>query len=83
MISLTVTPDATQNKISVLENAKHTAHADEIAIGGIPNGMESGLPSVVIALDLGQGTVAVAKTSLALLLSTADALKAKYGDPRI
>ena len=53
-----------------------------IQISGLPGGMESGKPSVSIRLDLDKEMTIVAQTSLALFLMAADALKARYGDPR-
>lgn len=54
----------------------------KLAITALDRGMASGKPSVAIRLDLEDGTVVVAQTSLVLFLSAADALKARYGDPR-
>ncbi len=64
----------------------HVRHG--LRIAGLDNGMESGAPSVMIGIDLGgddksDNGVVMAETSLALFLTTADALKAKFGDPRI
>jgi len=56
--------------------------APAIQMAGLHEGMTSGKPSVSIRLDLPNGTIVVAETSLALLLTAADALKAHYGDPR-
>lgn len=52
-------------------------------IGALADGMQSGKPSVAIAMFLpnGGGCV-VGETSLAMFLSAADALRARYGDPR-
>jgi hypothetical protein len=36
----------------------------------------------MIGLDMGQDEVLVAQTTLALFLTAADVLKARYGDPR-
>lgn len=60
------------------------AHTTEpIRIGGLEGGMQSGKPSVAIAAILPNGGGCVlAETSLALFLSAADALRARYGDPR-
>lgn len=55
---------------------------ESFKIGGLPGGMTSGKPSVMMEIPLPDGTYAVVETSLALLLSAADALKARYGDPR-
>lgn len=53
-----------------------------IGVTGLAGGMESGKPSVALRVDLEDGTAVVAETSLALFLTAADALKARYGDPR-
>lgn len=52
------------------------------AVAGLWSGMTSGEPSVAFRMDLDDGSVVVAETSLALFLSAADVLKSKYGDPR-
>jgi hypothetical protein len=45
--------------------------------------MESGKPSVCIGVFLpNNGGCVLAETSLALFLTAADALKARFGDPR-
>lgn len=57
---------------------------EEIRICGLPRGMTSGHPSVGIGVFLPHGGGCVlAETSLKLFLTAADALKARYGDPRI
>lgn len=56
--------------------------APPIQISGIRNGLASGAPAVSIRFDLPDGRIVVANTSLKLLLTAADALKAYYGDPR-
>jgi hypothetical protein len=56
-------------------------HKGSIAIGGMELGTSGGKPVVMIGLDLGE-SVLVAQTTLSLFLSAADALKARYGDPR-
>jgi hypothetical protein len=53
-----------------------------VTIGGLPAGMVGGAPSVALIVDLPDGRVAFIQTSLKLLLTAADALKATYGDPR-
>jgi len=46
-------------------------------------GTKAGNPVVMIAMeDRLDGVLQVAQTTLALFLNAADALKAKYGDPR-
>lgn len=56
--------------------------AERVAIAGLGRGMVSGAPSVMIRIDQPDGRVVIAETSLKLLLTAADALKARYGDPR-
>lgn len=58
----------------------HTKTA--IGVAALTGGMTSGKPSVAFRIDLPDGTTVIAETSLALFLTAADALKAKYGDPR-
>lgn len=55
---------------------------EPIGVTGLHGGMESGLPSVALRIDLPDGRVVIAETSLALFLTAADALKARFGDPR-
>lgn len=59
-----------------------TEHAGPLTVGGMANGTARGKPTVMIGLDRGEDGVLVAQTTLALFLSAADALKARYGDPR-
>lgn len=56
--------------------------APPIQVSALADGMVSGAPSVAIRIDLPNGEVVLAETSLALFLMAADALKARYGDPR-
>jgi hypothetical protein len=53
-----------------------------IGITGLEGGMASGAPSVMIRLDLPDGRTVLAETSLKLFLTAAEALMARYGDPR-
>lgn len=55
---------------------------ESFKVGGLAGGMTSGKPSVMMEIPLGDGSVALVETSLALFLTAADALRAKYGDPR-
>lgn len=56
---------------------------EPIRIVGLAGGMESGNPSVCIGSFLPHdGGCVIAETSLALFLTAADALKARFGDPR-
>jgi hypothetical protein len=43
---------------------------------------ESGKPSVALGFELPDGRWVLAETSLALFLTAAEALRARYGDPR-
>jgi hypothetical protein len=54
----------------------------DLSLAALRAGMESGKPSISVRVDLADGSVAFVETSLILLLSAADAFKAKYGDPR-
>lgn len=56
--------------------------APPIGVGGLAGGMSSGKPSVALRIDLPDGRHVIAETSLALFLMAADALKARFGDPR-
>ena len=53
-----------------------------IQISGLDEGMSSGAPSVIIRLDIDDHRVVLAETSLKLFLTAADALRARFGDPR-
>lgn len=57
-------------------------HTGEVVIGGMSNGTINGKPTVMIGLDM-DDHILVVETTLALLLTAADAFKAKYGDPRL
>lgn len=56
--------------------------AGRLSIGGLPAGTQSGKPTVAFKLALPDGRVLFTETTLALFLTAADALKARYGDPR-
>lgn len=60
----------------------HLGENAQIAVGALAAGMASGAPSVAFCFSLPNGQVVIAETSMALLLTAADALKARYGDPR-
>jgi hypothetical protein len=55
---------------------------EDIEIACLVRGMQSGSPSVALRVNCPDGSVVLAETSLALLLTAADAFKARYGDPR-
>lgn len=88
MESLRVIPDLTQKGFVDGDNYLVVGHEGEVIVGGMPEGTESGKPTVMVALELESGEdegskgFLVAETTLALFLTAADTLKAKYGDPR-
>ena len=49
----------------------------KIGIARVPEGMESGASSVMIRIDLPNGTIIMAETTMALFLACADVFKAK------
>jgi hypothetical protein len=51
-------------------------------VSALEAGMESGDPSIMIGIELENGEVVMAETSLRLFLTAADAFRARYGDPR-
>ena len=53
-----------------------------ITVAGLEGGMQSGKPSVALAIPLPDGKVVLFETSLAVFLSAADGLRARFGDPR-
>lgn len=55
---------------------------NELHVAGLAAGMQSGKPSAAFAFVLPDGRAVIAETSLALFLMAADALKARFGDPR-
>lgn len=56
---------------------------DGLHVAGLAKGMKGGAPSIAIRVDLPDGRVVIAETSLKLFLTAADMLKARYGDPRV
>ena len=80
MTVLDVVLDLTGYAKSKIDRPMH--HVTTMTIGALPAGMSSGLPSVGICIDLPNGEYVFAETSLKLFLNAADALKARYGDPR-
>jgi hypothetical protein len=55
---------------------------ESITITGLEGGTRDGQPSVGILIELADGSYVLPQTTLKLFLTVADALKAKYGDPR-
>lgn len=50
-------------------------------VSALAAGMESGRPSVMLRVELEDGTVVLAQTSLQLLSAAVRAFTARYGDP--
>lgn len=57
-------------------------HGQTLKVAVIAGGMSGGAPSVAVRIDLPDGQTVIADTSMALWLTAADAMKARYGDPR-
>jgi hypothetical protein len=68
-------PELTSKNVTEVKRPIHVA--------GLAGGLVSGKPSVTIRFDLSENEVVLAQTSLALFLTVADLLKARYGDPRV
>ena len=58
-------------------------NAPAIRVAALEKGMVSGHPSLMIGIELPDGSVVKAETSLRLFLTAADAFKARFGDPRV
>lgn len=52
----------------------------ELSISCLPKGMTSGAPSVAIRIDLPDGRIIVAETSMRMFQIAAVAMRARYGD---
>ncbi len=65
------------------ELSGRTVHhvTEPFTIAGLAQGMASGKPSVAFMIPLPDGSVVVAETSLALLVSASRTLVARHGDP--
>jgi hypothetical protein len=53
-----------------------------VAIGGLCAGTDSGKPSVAFVIETEDGRYVLGQTTLRLLLTALDAIKAVQGDPR-
>lgn len=83
MEAVSITLDATEEELPIFAGKKTVAELpNTFCIGGVPEATERGKPGVVMAFEVDRDTVAVVQTTLALFLSAADALRARYGDPR-
>lgn len=63
-------------------NPIHVKDGVPIKITALDGGMVGGRPSVAISITLPDGRWVLAETSLRLFLTAADALRARFGDPR-
>ena len=79
--STVTSDDRTLNMAREAKRQGTLAETSSLTIAGCPEGTENGYPSVLLIHDVG-GTPVLGETTLALFLTVADALKAKYGDPR-
>ena len=68
-------PDIADRAVIHLSN-----DAPPIQIAALSAGMKSGAPSIAIRLDLPDGTVVLAETSLRLFQTAAAALHGRFGD---
>jgi hypothetical protein len=57
-------------------------HVTNFTVSGLRDGTVNGEPSVALLIELENGEHVVAETTLRLFLTAADAMKARYGDPR-
>ena len=82
MIAIHVIVDDSQGP--PLESIRDTVvYADEskgLTIVGLPGGMESGKPSLMLVCYLPDGTPVAIETSLALFQAANVALRGRYGD---
>ena len=81
MESIRIIPDLTATGFQD-DEYEVTEYSGPLIIGGMPEGTEAGKPIVMLGLEIDEGGWLVKQTTLSLFLSAADALKAKYGDPR-
>lgn len=79
--STATSDDPTLNLVRAAHARGDLAETTSLTIAGCPEGTSSGKPTVLFLHDVG-GTPIFCETTLALFLTAADALKAKYGDPR-
>jgi hypothetical protein len=62
------------------EKKMHEVRLD--AVAAMARGTQSGKPTVMCRVNLPDGSVVVAETTLALFLAAADAFRIRHGDPR-
>lgn len=82
----------TMESVRIIPNLEETPLQEEsytireytgpLIVGGLAEGTFDGKPMVALALEIGENEFLVKQSTLSLFLDAADALKAKYGDPR-
>lgn len=86
MISIRILLDGDRSMPDLAPGDERIIHlgndAPPMWLTALAGGMTSGKPSVMIRLDLPDGRIVMAETSLSLLLAAADAFRGRYGDPR-
>ena len=83
MIPLRIVLDA-DGAFPELEGSQvRKAHAARsIAVAALQGGLKSGGTSIAFVIPLEDGSHVFAETTLKLFLTAADAMKARFGDPR-
>jgi hypothetical protein len=66
--------------VAVGQDGPRWQQTEDLSIAALAHGMQSGKTSVMIRMNLPDGSVALGETSLALLLAAARAFEAVYGD---
>jgi hypothetical protein len=82
MATLELIADGTADMSGPEFDPKAVAYTSRCAVIGMPHGTVLGRPTVLFRMTLPDGQDVFAETTLALFLTAADALKARYGDPR-
>jgi len=80
MVRLTIIPDGDGAWPDLKD--RRFEHGEWVAVAALKGGMSGGSPSVAVRIELKDGTIVFAETSLKLFLTAADVLKARHGDPR-
>lgn len=82
VIDLTLDGDGAWPELKDRAERGGILHVSEIRMAARSRAIASGKPSVTFRLDLEDGTVIMAESSLAALLTAMDAIVARHGDPR-
>jgi hypothetical protein len=61
------------------EDIIHLGNGTSMSVAALSNGMVSGRPSIMLRLDLPDGKVVLAETTMRLFLSAADVFRTRYG----